>query len=78
MLHCNISFPLKLEINPNASFRFLTQLLVTAPIDHLQLTLMLVQLDADTEVKGKMIHQIRKEYIDQTIEIKGPVIFLKN
>ncbi|ABG59706.1 hypothetical protein [Cytophaga hutchinsonii] len=78
MLHCNISFPLKIEVNPNASFRFLTQLLVTAPIDHLQLTLMLVQLDADTEVKGKMIHQIRKEYIDQTIEIKGPVIFLKN
>ncbi len=70
-VHCNATYPRKIEIKPQAEYSFSTSIHETESIEILELTLTFVELKPDTKIKGRFIHEIKNEYSNSTIYLKA-------
>lgn len=77
MIHCNASFPRKTEINSRSEYIFHSLIRAEKELKEIDLTLTFVQLNLTTKVDGRYIAEIRKEYLDQTLKLKGKMVKLK-
>jgi len=77
MIHCNATFPRKMEINPNSEYIFHSMIRYEKKLKNIGLALTFVKLDSTTKVDGKHTDEIRKEYKEQTIELKGKIVEIK-
>lgn len=74
MIHCNATFPRKIELKANSTYEFSTTIQLNSNVHSVGLNLKLVGLTKSVEVKGKFIDEIRKENIKRTLKLEGPVI----
>jgi hypothetical protein len=77
LLHCNATFPRKIELKANTSYKFETIIQLVGDIEKIGLNLKLVRLMKSTEVEGKFIDEIRKENTQRTLILEGPIKKIK-
>ena len=77
MIHCNATFPRKIEIKPNSEYVFNSRIRKEKNLTKIGLTLTLVKLDSTTKVEGKFIGEIQKEYLNQTLVLNGEIVKIK-
>jgi hypothetical protein len=77
MIHCNASYPRKIKINPRSEYIFHSLIRDEKELKEIGLTLTFVQLNSTTKVEGRSINEIKKEYLNQTLNLKGKMVELK-
>ena len=71
LIHCNATFPRKIELKANSSFEFETNVRISGEKEDVGLNLNLVTLNKSVEVEGKFISEIRKANIENTLVLEG-------
>ena len=74
LIHCNASYPKKITLKANSSYKFKTRLKLSGKIDALAITLKLYLLDKSTDFGKKGIHAIQNDSKSELILLKGPSI----
>jgi len=77
LIHCNATFPRKVELKAKSSYEFNTIIQLNRDIEKTGLNLKLVRLNKSTEVKGKFIDEIKKENNSRTLILEGPIKKIK-
>lgn len=72
--HCNATFPQKIEVKKNSTYKFTTIIEVKEPIEKFGLILKLVKLLKTSKVEGKSIDKIKKENTESILTLEGPNI----
>ena len=71
LIHCNATFPRKIELKANSSYEFKTIIQLNGDIKEVGLNLTLVKLTKSTVVEGKFIGEIRKANTEGTLILEG-------
>ena len=77
LIHCNATFPRKIELKANSSYEFKTIIQLNGGIKEVGLNLNLVKLKGSAEVEGKFIDEIRKANTESTLMLEGPIKKMK-
>ena len=77
LIHCNATFPKKIELKANSSYEFETIIKLNGDIKKVGLNLNLVKLKGGAEVEGKLIDAIIKANTESTLMLEGPIKKMK-
>ncbi|WP_052600276.1 hypothetical protein [Aureispira sp. CCB-QB1] len=77
LIHCNATFPRKIELKANSSYEFKTIIKLNGDIKEVGMNLNLVKLNGSSEVEGKFINEIRKANTGSTLILEGPIKKMK-
>lgn len=76
IMHCNATYPKRIEILPNQSFAFNSRLRTMGACENVRLKLMLIVLEKDELIDGKSISDFRLKSSHTTVQLIGPSIAL--
>jgi|GEM_PF-1531951 len=77
IMHCNATFPKRIEILPNQSFAFKSRLRTRGACEEVRLKLMLIVLDKDELIEGKSVSEIRSKSSSYVLQLVGPAVGLR-
>lgn len=76
IMHCNVTYPKRIEILPLQSFAFKSRLRTIGTCENARLKLMLIVLEKDELLDGKSISDFRLKSSHKTVQLIGPRIAL--
>ena len=76
IMHCNVTYPKRIEILPHQSFAFKSRLRIIGTCENARLKLMLIVLEKDELLDGKSISDFRLKSSHKTVQLIGPSIAL--
>lgn len=76
VMHCNVTYPKRIEILPHQSFTFKSRLRTIVTCENVCLKLMLIVLEKDELLDGKSVSEFRLKSSHTTVQLIGPRIAL--
>ncbi len=73
-IHCNATFPRKIDLAPGASYEFKTKIKYYNTLEKLGLNLVLTQLSKAYQVDEKFISDINRDHKKNHLKLSGPVL----
>lgn len=74
LMNCNVSSPEKVKLSAHGKHSFASHVSFQKGASQAALRLELIQLDANTSLKGKTISEVEESYKHQSLYLQGPLV----